>query len=124
MEDLAIKCKYYNGCSAPMCPLFKNRIHEWGWFPEDGICKQRPAPGWVLTQMKIAKKTKDKNKYFTYEMLNRNCRIGKGIIGLDPNKEEEYQLKEWLKMHPPKKELTKLQKDAITKRFKEAREKK
>ena len=124
MQNPSSECPRFEICSAPLCPLEEKELQTKIWFPDDEICKKQPAPKWVATQRKIAKKAKDKNKYFTFGMLNRNCRISKGILGLDPEKDEVSQLAKWLKMHPEKRELTILEKKIIAKRFKKAREEK
>ena len=64
-------------------------------------------------QKKITKKAKDKDTYYTYEMLNRNCRVGTGMTGLNPDKSEEPQLEDWLKKHSPKKALSEKQKNNL-----------
>jgi len=92
--------------------------------PDEEICRKRNAPAWVKAQRKIAKKTKDNDKYFTYEMLNRNCRITSGIVGLDPDRSEEPQLRSWLARHKLKKELTPEEKQEIRERLKRGRAKK
>jgi len=67
----------------------------------------------VKRQKKITKKAKDKDTYYTYEMLNRNCRVGTGMTGLNPDKSEEPQLEDWLKKHPLKKALSEKQKNNL-----------
>lgn len=47
-------------------------------------------------------------------MLNRNCKVGTGMTGLNPDITEEPQLIAWLKKHPQKKHFTK-KKDKIPK---------
>lgn len=123
MKNPAEKCPKFENCGASLCPLDKKHLEIGAWYPDEEICKWAPVPDWVLTQRKIAKKAKDNNKYFTYGMLKRNCKIVKGITGLDPDKAESPQLEKWFQMHPPKKELSKLQKKIIARRFKKAREK-
>ena len=46
-------------------------------------------------------------------MLNQNCKICKGILGLNPDKPEESQLEDWLKKHPQKKALSEKQKKIL-----------
>lgn len=115
-------CTKWESCSAALCPLDKKHLESEIWYPDDGICSKH-CSGWIQNQKKIAKKTKDVDKYFTYEMLKVNCVLGKGITGLDPDKPEAPQLKKWLDNHPPKKELTKVQKKIIADRFRKYREK-
>lgn len=113
-------CPNYENCGASMCPL--DKPEKYIFYPDDEICKKHHSK-WIKNQKKIAKKAKDVNKYFTYEMLKTNCVIGNGIMGLDPDKPEEPQLKKWFESHPPKKELTNLQKRVIANRFAEYRKK-
>ena len=124
MHNPCSECSRFEICSALLCPLDVENLQNKAWFPDEEYCKKSPVPQWVVNQRKIAKKAKDKNKYFTYDMLKRNCRISKGILGLDPDKDEAPQLAKWFKMHPEKRELSVLEKKIIAKRFKKAREEK
>jgi len=120
------ECQYYDDCSAPFCPLDPESLKHGIWYPDEEICQKRSVPDWVRVQRKIAKRTPDMDKYFTFEMLNRNCVIAQGIVGLDPDKEEKPQLKRWLEKHPPKssvkKELTEEEKAVLRERMRKARE--
>lgn len=107
------QCRHFDSCSASLCPLDPEHLKVEIWYPDEEICKLRTVPNWVRIQRKIAKKTKDKNTYYTYEMLNRNCRIGRGMVGLNPDKSEEPQLKDWLKKHPQKKTISEKQKKIL-----------
>ena len=96
------QCKFYDRCSAPVCPLFSN-LDSVVWYPDEEICRNpdfREAQ-WRKTQLKIKRRAKDKERFFTFEMLNRNTRITSSIKGLKPN-DENWQEKEkaWLKKHP------------------------
>ena len=124
MKNTAEKCPRFGSCGASLCPLNVEHLKIGIWYPDEEICKKTPVPKWVRTQRKIVKSAKDKDKYFTYKMLKRGCRVARGIIGLDPDKEEILQLEKWFEMHPPKKELSALEKKIIAKRFKKARDKK
>ena len=117
------ECQHYDTCSAPFCPLDHMSLKHGIWYPDEDICSKRSVPDWVRVQRKIAKRTPDKDKYFTFEMLNRNCRIGKAIVGLDPDKDEKPQLKRWLEKHPPKRKLTEEEKTALRERMRKVREK-
>lgn len=123
MKDLVKQCPRYEKCGASMCPLETERLNVLVWYPDDAVCKRIPALDWVLMQRKVARKTRDLDRYFTYGMLKRNCKVAKGILGLNPDKDEASQLKKWLEMHPPKRKLSKLEKKVIAKRFKEYRDK-
>jgi len=115
-------CPKYDTCSAPMCPL--SNPEKVIWYADEEICKNREFFDliWIKNQKKYSKKVKDYSKYFNFKMLKQNCKVTKGIIGLDPNKEEYSQLKKWLAQHPVKKELSKIEKEKVAQRFKKARE--
>lgn len=117
----ARECPRYETCSATLCPL--NFPEKSFWYPCDEICKNRDYSNldWIKNQKKIAKKAKDGSKYFNLQMLNRNCRITKGITGLDPEEDEGPQLKKWLTLHPPKKEMSLAQKKIVVERFRKYR---
>lgn len=96
-------CKYYESCSSPFCPLNKKTNNNI-WYPNEQICnlKKFTKLPYIQLQKKIIKKTRDINKYYTIEMLNSNCIVGKGIIGLDPDYDKTSQLQKWLIKHPTK----------------------
>ena len=116
-------CKFFDSCSASLCPL-DPRVKEMQWCPEendtDGICKNREFAGlrFVRTQKRIARairnKRRERDDYFSYEMLNRNIVVRSGIEGIpDPpdtikNPMRWYSDKEkkWTDSHPEKKQLS------------------
>lgn len=116
------ECRYYDDCSAPFCPLDPESLKHGIWYPDEEICQKHSVPDWVRVQRKIAKKTSDVDKYFTFEMLARIYKVTQGIVGLDPDKDEKPQLKRWLEKHPPKRELTEKEKAVLRERMKKARE--
>ena len=98
------ECKMYEVCEAPFCPLESNS--QIIWYAGEEICREREHKRipWVQAQRKLTKVAPA--GYFTLEMLNRNCIIKTGMLGLDPDKEERPQLQLWLKNHPAKQETT------------------
>ena len=104
------QCRHFDYCSAVLCPSYPEHSKIGIWYPDEEICRLKAVPNWVKIQKKIVKKTKDKNTYYTYEMLNRNCKVGTGMTGLNPDKPEELQLIAWLEKHPQKKALSEKQK--------------
>ena len=91
------KCSLYNKCEAPICPMdeLKDRC---AWFPGEQICKSKDFQDTDLIekQQTISKKTKDKDKYFTTEMIEKLNFVKNGIVGVDPDKgDSEY--KDWIK---------------------------
>lgn len=123
MENSKEQCPKFESCGASLCPLNIEHLKIGIWHPDEEICKRIPVPGWVRMQRKIAKAARDKDRYFTYKMLKRNCKIAQGILGLNPDKDEIPQLEKWLEIHPAKKELSVLEKKIIAERFKKYREK-
>ena len=99
------QCPKFDVCNAPLCPMDEESLSHGIWYPDEEICKRKAFANmdWIKRQKKIAKKAKRMDRYFTFEMLKRNCVITKGIEGLDPDKPEEPQLKKWFKKHPEKK---------------------
>jgi len=112
-KNKSYQCRHFDYCSAALCPLDPEHLKIGIWYPDEEICRLRTVPDWVRIQKKISKRTKDNNTYYTYEMLNRNCRVGRGMLGLNPDKSEEPQLEDWLKKHPPKKALSEKQKKML-----------
>lgn len=115
----AEECNSFLTCGAAICPL-DDYINDAKYFPSEGICTQYNYP-WIKAQRKIAKRAKDNKTYFTLKMLERNCQIRTGITGLDPEKDENEELKKWMKKHPVKRELTEEEKDRLRDRMNTAR---
>jgi len=86
-------------------PLGSGTLKDWNLVPRRRNLQVESCAQLVKTQKKISKRTKDNNKYYTYKMLNQNCKICRGILGLNPDKPEEPQLEDWLKKHPQKKAI-------------------
>jgi len=120
------KCSKFNSCGAPLCPLDEESLKYGIFYPDEEICTKRPFPLWIKAQRKITKRCKDKDKYFSYEMLNRLSQVRIGTIGLDPDRDEKPQLKRWLRTHPKreKRKLTEEKKRKLREFLQKAREKK
>ncbi|MBD3328466.1 helix-turn-helix domain-containing protein [Candidatus Peregrinibacteria bacterium] len=96
-------CAFFNECSAPLCPLDNRYLNNCYWFPDEEICRKKPAPQWVKRQRKIAKALNYsfEKGYFTLKMLQRKCKVTKNFRGLNPDKGElKLQEENWLKKHP------------------------
>lgn len=103
-------CSRYLKCTAPLCPLDRD-VERRMWFPDELICTAKQFGGldWVRNQRKIKRRARDKSRYFTLEMLKRNCRIRTGIKGLSPDipsNKERRKVQEWLSKHPPKRRIS------------------
>ena len=102
-------CRYFDECSAPMCPK-DTHAERTSWFADEEICKLKDVPNWVKRQRKIAKTGACYAAgIFTLRMLSHNCICKKGITGIDPEL-IDLELKEaektWFKKHPVKKALS------------------
>jgi hypothetical protein len=94
-------CKYFDGCSAPLCPKDEG-IADRTWFADEDICRLADVPEWVRRQRKVSKKAAP-GGYFTVAMLKHDCRISKGMKGIDPDgtdKERADDEATWFKAHP------------------------
>jgi hypothetical protein len=94
-------CKYFDGCSAPLCPNDEGNANC-AWFPDEDMCRLADVPEWVRRQRKISKKTA-MGGYFTVAMLKHDCRIAKGMKGIDPDgtdKERAAWEAAWFAAHP------------------------
>lgn len=113
------QCKRYETCNAPLCPLDEQSLKHSIWYPDEEICRAKAfgALPWIKAQRKIAKRASRMDRYFTLQMLERNCIIRKGIEGLDPDQAEEYQLKKWMKAHPERRVLSKEERASIGQRL-------
>ena len=113
------QCPGYQRCSAPLCPLDEDSLRQGIWYPDEEICKSRQHSSalWIKAQKKIARKARRRDRYFTYEMLARNCIITPGIRGLDPDRPRQAQLEVWLRKHPPKRKLTEQERAKLRERM-------
>jgi hypothetical protein len=96
-----MECKYFDGCSAPLCPRDEG-IADRTWFPDEDICRLADAPEWAKRQRRISKKAAA-DGYFTVAMLKQDCHISKGIKGIDPDGTEKERAADeaaWFKTHP------------------------
>jgi hypothetical protein len=94
-------CKYFDGCSAPLCPKDKG-VAGRTWFADEDMCRLADVPEWVKRQRKISRKAA-LGGYFTLAMLKHDCRISKGVKGIDPNgtdKERAAGETAWFTAHP------------------------
>ena len=116
-------CKFFDSCSANLCPL-DPRLKELLWCPEeselDDVCKNREFAGlqFKRTQKRIARTTRNKRRgrddIFSFNMLNRNIVMRSDIEGIpEPpdtirDIEKWYSDKErkWILNHPEKKQLS------------------
>ena len=124
------KCKYYDGCSAPLCPMLSEEENKnFIWYPDEEICTRKSnLPEWVKQQRKVAKKANPGNFwfYFTLDMLKIRFRVTKSVKGIDPNKEDSPQLKQWFKRNKgiKKRKISKTQKKQKREQLAKARENK
>jgi hypothetical protein len=96
-----MKCKYFDGCSAPLCPRDEGAADRC-WFPDEDICRLAEVPEWVRRQRKVSRKAA-LDGYFTLAMLRHDCRISKGMKGIDPNGTDEERTAgeaAWFKARP------------------------
>ena len=104
----AHKCKYFNRCSAPLCPLDGGSLGGGIWYPDEEICHLKEFQGlrWVQNQKRLQKMARkglvSVEGYFTAEMLDNEIIFRKGMRGLDPDRpldEEREQLERWLEKY-------------------------
>jgi hypothetical protein len=72
------------------------------WFADEDICRVAGVPEWVRRQRKVSRKVA-KGGYFTLAMLKQDCRIYKGMKGIDPDgtdRERAADEAAWFKAHP------------------------
>ena len=81
-----MECTKYKDCNVPICPEVSGDL----WYPDEAICHRTTEL--TRRQKKIAKRTKDISKYFTFDMLNHNFIIHNEISGIDPDKDEQQQI--------------------------------
>ena len=87
------KCTFWQrGCNNQICPMVKDNS-RYIWYSEEDICSNPEYRDelTVINQKKLKKKKA--LGYFTYEMLNRDFVIKKGIEGIDPDVPEAVDLR-------------------------------
>jgi hypothetical protein len=122
ISNARLACGLYETCLAPLCPLDKSSLNGI-WYPDEEICRSRTQGNliWLKVQRKIAASSARAERYFTLEMLRRNCIVKGGIAGLDPNETEEPQLKKWFDDHPERRGLSEEKKAVLRQRANDAR---
>ena len=87
-----------------MCPMDKN-IEERIWYPDEDICGVHKfcKDKYIKLQRKIKKKVRNRDLYFTFDMLNRNITIVRGTKGLSPNDKVKEQEEKWIEKHKDRK---------------------
>jgi hypothetical protein len=94
-------CKYFDGCSAPLCPRDEG-VADRTWFADEDICRLADVPDWVKRQKKISRKAV-LGGYFTVAMLKHDCQIRTGMRGIDPDgtdRERAAGEASWFTAHP------------------------
>jgi hypothetical protein len=84
-----------------LCPRDEG-VADRTWFADEDICRLADVPEWVKRQCKVSRKAAE-DGYFTLAMLRHDCRISKGIKGIDPDgtdKERAACEAAWFKAHP------------------------
>lgn len=123
-EAQKMTCRYFETCSAPICPLSDASMKNCTWFADEEVCRVMGFP-FVRRQAKIKKLGLGvEDGCFTVAMLERNCRIGRGMKGLYPDDFPfDEQEKRWMKAHPEleKREIPEEQKKRMRDAFEKAR---
>ena len=89
------ECRFYEGCTAPLCPLNTNLGRSF-WFPGEPICHLKEAPDWVRKQRKIARiKSTDQGRGFTIRMLASITQTPRGLQGVTPD--DPVKERAWLR---------------------------
>ncbi|MGA2974942.1 MAG: hypothetical protein ABSF77_06505 [Spirochaetia bacterium] len=107
----APSCKYFDGCSAPLCPLDPQSMTHVSWFPDEATCTRadlKMTP-WIARQRKIARVTARDFAAgaFTHGMLSHDITIRHGLTGLDPDKGPPDRTEtDWMKAHPERRQLS------------------
>lgn len=116
-------CKNFDSCSCQICPHYG---YSGEWIPDEEPCKSREFSHelWVIQMKKIAKKVRNRDFFFTYEMLNNDCIITAATEGIDPDSDPSQRdtlVNRWLKKHPEKKAKTKEELEILRNRLSDFR---
>ncbi|AAT42938.1 hypothetical protein [Picrophilus oshimae] len=114
------ECIYWKrGCNNQICPML-NDNSRYIWYSDEDTCSNPEYRNNIVVINQKKLKKKNAPGYFTYNMLNRNFVIKKGITGIDPDVPDSIDSKgqksvdklyndreeSWFKEHP---ELTREQ---------------
>jgi len=114
------ECIYWKkGCNNQVCPMLKDHGI---WYSDEDVCNNPEYRDNIVVINQKKLKKKNAPGYFTYDMLNRDFCIKKGITGIDPDVPDSVDAKgqkavdnlykereeSWFKQHP---EITKEQKE-------------
>jgi hypothetical protein len=84
-----------------LCPKDEG-IADRTWFADEDICRLADAPDWGRRQRKVSRKAAS-GGCFILAMLKQDCRISKGMKGVDPDgtdRERAAGEAAWFKAHP------------------------
>ena len=97
----ARRCKHYEYCDAPLCPIDPKSLENGVWYADEEICRARGYQGlrWIRVQKRIARlhQKHPVRGYFTVEMLNQIDRVKPGLHGLDPDKPVDKEFRAWMR---------------------------
>lgn len=81
------RCKYYDSCEAPLCPLDEESLKFGIWYPDEEICHLRKLQklDWIKKQKKLIEMGADPNFYFDVKMLQKIKRVSSKTKGKDPD---------------------------------------
>jgi hypothetical protein len=99
MSEQMEKCKYFETCDCPLCPLGSDKPV---WYPGESVCRREGIPDWVKRQRKIANKV-TKRGFWTKAMFEHDCQIRAGTEGIDPetySKDIPKAVENWKLEHP------------------------
>jgi len=124
MSKARNECRYYDSCSAPFCPLDTVTNGNAVWFPDEEICIVNEPPYWVERQVKLSKRTKDRDTCYTFGMVKWRCMIKKNINGIespDTLPKQKKAERVWMVAHKLKKPLSMKEREERCKRLENAR---
>jgi hypothetical protein len=99
------KCRYFDSCSAPLCPEDDSSLRNSAWFPDEETCHRQDLRGaaWIARQRKIARVAgADFSRgAFTFSMLVHDFTVYGGVCGLNPDDGEitTARVRKWQAEH-------------------------
>ena len=79
------ECPYWKrGCNNQLCPMLKGNS-KYIWYSDEDPCNNPEYKDNIVAINQKKLKKKNAPGYFTYNMLNRNFIIKRGIEGIDPD---------------------------------------
>lgn len=117
------ECRYFDTCSAPLCPLDPETLSIGAWFADEEICVLNKDLEWIRTQRKIQRKQVPFSAgAFTVSMLETGPKATAALRGVEDHTDSRA-VSRWIEARKavPKRQYSPEERAAIGERLRAAR---